>query len=72
MAAVEETLPDDLKEFWKHRSELSENGGIILKNQSHHTIGIERKDIGETTPGSSRNREDETTGKTNSLLATNQ
>ncbi len=26
-------FPDDLKEYWKHRSELSENGGIILKNQ---------------------------------------
>ncbi len=26
-------LPDDLKEYWKYKSELSENGGFILKDR---------------------------------------
>lgn len=27
------SLPDDLKEYWNHKSEISEGGGIILKDQ---------------------------------------
>ncbi len=66
-------LPDDLKEYWKHRSELSENGGIILKNQIIIIPSVLRGKILEKLhqghPGIEKTK---ATGKTNSLLATNQ
>ena len=66
-------LPEDLEEYWKHKSVMSESEGIVRKDQRilapiaiRNTI-LEK--LHQEHPGIEKN---ETTDKTNCLLATNQ
>ena len=66
-------LPEDLEEYWKHKSVMSESEGIVLNDQRILVPIAMRSTILEKLhqghPGIEIN---ETTSKTNCLLATDQ